>query len=81
MATTKIKTSVYLDADIKQKAQSEAFNIFLAQSVKQKGIPFDVEIPNKDSYQEWSDKELKSIGKIGFKSSSFVEDSEDYSKW
>ena len=61
MATTtnKIRTNVYLDAEIKQKAQeifkqygiglSDAFNIFLAQSVMQRGIPFDVKIPNSET--------------------------------
>ena len=29
----------------------------------------------------WDEKEIENIGKIGFNSQSFVEDSEDYSKW
>lgn len=33
------------------------------------------------SNNEWSEEELKNIGKIGLDSKSFVEDSEDYSKW
>lgn len=37
-------------------------------------------IENED-YKYWSEKEIKNIGKIGFISSSFEEDSEDYSKW
>ena len=54
--TNKVRTNVYLDSDTKQKAQeifkqyglglSEAFNIFLTQSVLQRGIPFEIKIPN-----------------------------------
>jgi DNA-damage-inducible protein J len=59
MATTmnKVRTNVYLDLDIKSKAQeilsqygiglSDAFNIFLAQTVLERGIPFQIKIPNK----------------------------------
>ena len=28
---------------------SDAFNIFLAQSVMQRGIPFEIKIPNEDT--------------------------------
>ena len=39
-------------------------------------------IPKKeDDYEFWSDEEIDSIGKIGFVSSSFEDDNEDYSKW
>ncbi|GEM_PF-2824745 len=31
--------------------------------------------------KDWTQEELQNIGKIGFYSKSFVEDSEDYSKW
>ncbi|MCT7583727.1 type II toxin-antitoxin system RelB/DinJ family antitoxin [Aliarcobacter butzleri] len=54
--SNKIRTNVYLDSDTKQKAQeifkqyglglSEAFNIFLTQSVLERGIPFEIKIPN-----------------------------------
>ncbi len=57
----KIRTNVYLNADIKSQAQeifkqygmglSDAFNIFLAQSVLQRGIPFEIRIPNDDTAQ------------------------------
>jgi DNA-damage-inducible protein J len=56
-AVNKVRTNVYLDVDIKSKAQeilnqygiglSDAFNIFLTQTVLEKGIPFEVKIPNK----------------------------------
>ena len=55
----KIRTNVYLDESLKQQAQeifkhyhiglSDAFNIFLAQSVMQKGIPFEIKIPNDET--------------------------------
>ena len=63
MATVanKIRTNVYLDLNIKNKAQeilsqygiglSDAFNIFLAQTVLEKGIPFQIKIPNKETKQ------------------------------
>jgi DNA-damage-inducible protein J len=61
MATHKIRTNVYLDSDIKTKAQeilkqygiglSDAFNIFLAQTVFEKGIPFEIKIPNEETKQ------------------------------
>ena len=60
-ASEKIRTNVYLDAEIKRQAQeifkrygmglSDAFNIFLAQAVMQRGIPFDVKIPNEETAQ------------------------------
>jgi len=40
----------------------------------------DFFVKNKN-YKVWSDKEIEEIGKIGFISSSFEEDNEDYSKW
>ena len=36
---------------------------------------------SQKNYEVWSDKEIENIGKIGFISSSFEEDNEDYSKW
>ncbi len=58
-ATNKVRTNVYLDAITKSKAQeifkqyglglSEAFNIFLTQSVLEKGIPFEIKIPNNET--------------------------------
>ncbi|MDQ1340478.1 MAG: DNA protein [Campylobacterota bacterium] len=64
-AAHKIRTNVYLDSDIKNKAQeilsqygiglSDAFNIFLAQTVFEKGIPFDIKIPNEATKQTIQD--------------------------
>ncbi len=36
---------------------------------------------NKNQIIQWNEKELESIGKIGFVSESFEDDDEDYSKW
>lgn len=67
MTTTsnKIRTNVYLDATNKEKAQeifkqygiglSEAFNIFLTQSVLQRGIPFEIKIPNEETIKTIKD--------------------------
>jgi phage host-nuclease inhibitor protein Gam len=35
----------------------------------------------EDDYELWNKDELENIGKIGLNSKSFVEDSEDYTKW
>ena len=43
-------------------------------------INFFIKSKNQN-YEFWKDKEIENIGKIGFISSSFEEDSEDYSKW
>jgi len=65
MVANKIRTNVYLDSDIKNKAQeilkqygiglSDAFNIFLAQTVFEKGIPFEIKIPNEETKQAIQD--------------------------
>lgn len=56
-STNRVRTNVYLDSDMKAKAKeifkmyglglSEAFNMFLSQSVLERGIPFQVKIPNE----------------------------------
>lgn len=63
--STKVRTNVYLDATTKEKAQeifkeyglglSEAFNIFLTQSVLQRGIPFEIKIPNDETLKAIKD--------------------------
>jgi len=64
-AAHKVRTNVYLDAEIKAKAQeifkqygiglSDAFNIFLAQSVLERGLPFEVKIPNEETLKAIED--------------------------
>ena len=41
----------------------------------------EVIIMPKDEYEYWNEEESKNVGKMGFISSSFEEDNEDYSKW
>ena len=67
----KIRTNVYLDATTKEKAQeifkqyglglSEAFNIFLTQSVLQRGIPFEIKIPNDETLEAKKMQEQRKI--------------------
>lgn len=75
VSSNKIRTNVYLDATTKEKAQeifkqyglglSEAFNIFLTQSVLQRGIPFEVKIPNDETLEAIKDaKTNKNMTKI-----------------
>jgi DNA-damage-inducible protein J len=78
MTTTvkKVRTNVYLDAIMKEKAQevfktygmglSDAFNIFLSQSVMEKGIPFQIKIPNKETLQAMQDVEAGIVEEISF---------------
>ena len=57
----KIRTNVYLDKEMKEQAKdifkhygmglSDAFNIFLSQSVLERGIPFKIKIPNDETQQ------------------------------
>ena len=57
----KTRTNVYLDTAMKKEAQaifkqygmglSDAFNIFLAQAVMERGIPFEIKIPNDETKQ------------------------------
>jgi len=75
IANKKIRTNVYLDANIKKKAQeifkqygmglSDAFNIFLSQVVMEKGIPFQIKIPNNETIQVIKDaREGKNMTKV-----------------
>ena len=55
----KTRTNVYLNTEMKKKAQeifkqygiglSDAFNMFLTQSVMEKGIPFQIKIPDEET--------------------------------
>ena len=63
--STKIRTNVYLDADMKEQAKnifkkygvslSDAINMFLTQSVLEKGLPFQLKIPNDETIQAIED--------------------------
>ncbi len=71
----KTRTNVYLDTAMKKQAKeifkqygmglSDAFNIFLSQSVMEKGIPFQIKIPNEDTAQVIQDaREGKNMIKV-----------------
>jgi len=65
MVAQKTRTNVYLDANLKSQAKdiykqygltlSDAVNMFLAQSVFNKGLPFDLKIPNDKTLQAMKD--------------------------
>ena len=67
VAKSKTRTNVYLDTAMKEQAKeiykhyglslSEAVNIFLAQSVFNRGLPFEVKIPNDMTLQSMKDIE------------------------
>ena len=74
-ANKKSRTNVYLDTVMKKKAQeifeqysmglSDAFNIFLSQVVMEKGIPFQIKIPNDETAQVIKDaREGKNMTKV-----------------
>jgi DNA-damage-inducible protein J len=77
MATNKIRTNIYIDKDIKEQAQklfstfnislSDAINLFLTQSVLNKGIPFKIEIPNEETQQAIQEARIgKNMEKVTF---------------
>lgn len=68
---------------IKPTSESYVLHIpkeYINQEVEILILPFSYK-PNAVNYDDWSNEELKKVGKIGFNSQSFVEDDEDYSKW
>ncbi len=56
-------------------------NILTILKNLKEGMIKEIKVKKSNEFEEWSNKELEQIGKIGFVSKSFVEDSEDYSKW
>ena len=65
MVIKKSRTNVYLDTNLKEQAKeiykhyglslSEAVNIFLAQSVFNRGLPFEVKLPNAETLEAMKD--------------------------
>ena len=77
MATNKIRTNIYIDKDIKEEAQklfstfnislSDAINLFLTQSVLNRGIPFEIKIPNEETQQAIQEARIgKNMEKVTF---------------
>ena len=60
-----VRTNVYLDSEMKAQAKaiykkygvslSDAINMFLTQSVLEKGLPFKMKIPNDETAQAIKD--------------------------
>lgn len=69
---------------VKLKIEDDIYQniMFLLNNLNLQGLEV-IEDKTKDnnSYDTWNKYELNQIGKIGFNSNSFVDDSEDYSKW
>ena len=65
MTASKIRTNVYLGSDMKEQAKtifkkygvslSDAINMFLTQSVMERGLPFEMKIPNDETIQAIED--------------------------
>lgn len=63
----KSRTNIYVDVNIKDQAKeifnqyglslSQAVNIFLTQSVLNRGLPFDIKIPNDETLEAMKDVE------------------------
>ena len=63
----KSRTNIYLDVQLKERAKeiykqyglslSQAVNMFLAQSVFERGLPFDAKIPNDETLEAMRDVE------------------------
>ncbi len=59
MTVSKVRTNVYLDSNMKAQAKeiykqygvslSDAINMFLTQSVLERGLPFEMKIPNNET--------------------------------
>ncbi len=70
--TAKVKTDIYLDSDITIQAKeifkkygvslSDAINMFLTQSVLEKGLPFEIKTPNDETIQAIKDARANKNG-------------------
>ena len=73
-ASSKIRTNVYLDKSMKDKAKelfknyglslSDALNIFLAQSVFSKGLPFAMNLPEGVEFVSCDEDDFKDIERV-----------------
>jgi len=65
MTAHKVRTNVYLDSNMKEQAKqifkkygvslSDAINMFLTQSVIERGLPFELKLPNEETIQAIED--------------------------
>jgi len=63
------------------KVENHRINIDLPRDFDGEEVEVIVLPKKEDEYEFWSEEEIEKIGKIGFISSSFEDDDEDYSKW
>jgi DNA-damage-inducible protein J len=76
MISQKTRTNVYLDKTVKEKAKkiykqygvslSEAINMFLVQSVMERGLPFEMKIPNDETINAMNEIREGKTEKISF---------------
>jgi DNA-damage-inducible protein J len=76
MISQKTRTNVYLDKTIKEKAKeiykqygvslSEAINMFLVQSVLERGLPFEMKIPNDETINAMNEIREGKTEKVSF---------------
>jgi DNA-damage-inducible protein J len=76
MIATKTRTNVYLDEAIKEQAKkifkkygvslSEAINMFLVQSVLERGLPFEMKIPNDETTSAMNEIKEGKTDKLSF---------------
>ncbi len=76
MISQKTRTNVYLDKTIKEKAKeiykqygvslSEAINMFLVQSVMERGLPFEMKFPNDETINAMNEIREGKTEKISF---------------
>lgn len=65
MVAHKVRTNVYLDSAMKEQAKSifkkygvslsDAINMFLTQSVMERGLPFELKLPNDETIKAIED--------------------------
>ena len=63
------------------KVKNHEINIKLPDDFDYEEVEVIIMPKKENDYEFWSDEEIDFIGKIGFVSSSFEDDNEDYSKW
>jgi hypothetical protein len=62
------------------KVKNNEINIKLPKEFENMEVEIII-LPKEEDYEFWKEEEINQIGKIGFISSSFEDDEEDYSKW
>ncbi|MCK4508764.1 MAG: type II toxin-antitoxin system RelB/DinJ family antitoxin [Desulfuromonadales bacterium] len=81
-----------IDSDTKDKAQaifeslglsmSDAIRMFLKQSVLEKGLPFQVKLPNDAAHNQWFMREVEAaVREADIPGATFIPHEEMVSKW